>query len=29
LKLFQEWGRGRIKETGGGDKSKYENFDIL
>jgi hypothetical protein len=29
LKLFQEWGERRIKENGGGDKFKYDIFDIV
>jgi hypothetical protein len=30
LKLFQEWwGRGEIKEKGGGDEFKYDIFDTL
>jgi hypothetical protein len=28
LKLFQEWGVGRIIENGGGDEFKYDIFDI-
>jgi hypothetical protein len=26
LKLFQEWGKGRIKENGGGGEFKYDIF---
>jgi hypothetical protein len=29
LKLFQEWGKKRIKENGGGGEVKYDIFDIL
>jgi hypothetical protein len=29
LKLFQEWGGGRIKENDGGGEFKYDIFDIL
>jgi hypothetical protein len=26
---FQEWGKRRIKENGGGGEFKYDTFDIL
>jgi hypothetical protein len=29
LKLLQELGEGRIKESSGGDEFKYDIFDIL
>jgi hypothetical protein len=29
LKLFQEWGVGRIKENGGGHEFKYDIFHIV
>jgi hypothetical protein len=29
LKLFQEWGEGRIKENGGKGEYKYDILDIL
>jgi hypothetical protein len=29
LKVFQEWGKGRIKETGRGGEFKYEIVDTL
>jgi hypothetical protein len=29
LKLFQEWGKERIKKNGGGGKFKYDISDIL
>jgi hypothetical protein len=29
LKLFQEWGEGRIKENGEGSELKYDIFDIF
>jgi hypothetical protein len=29
LKLFQEWEKGEIKDNDGGDKFKYDIFDIL
>jgi hypothetical protein len=29
LKLFQEWGEGRIKKNDEGDEFKYDIFNIL
>jgi hypothetical protein len=29
VKLFQEWGGGRIKKNGGEDEFKYEIFDVV
>jgi hypothetical protein len=29
LKLFQEWGKGEIKENYGGSEFNYDLFDIL
>jgi hypothetical protein len=29
LELSQEWGKGRIKESGGGVEFKYAIFDTL
>jgi hypothetical protein len=29
LKVFQKWGKGGIKENGGGGEFRYDIFDIL
>jgi hypothetical protein len=29
LKIFQEWGEGKMKENGGGGEFKYDIFNIL